>query len=155
MLRKHTMCSAINKTLSDRCTVSGVKRDNEKSSLSPWDLHTSPTTHARALGRDMRIEKWIICIGNNRGFPYSLNSRKINLSCTVCPITRGEAVTMCYAHDMEIKWQTHTASLLQFSNIVQESIKRHYIESWDGKKKVGNVEYFEVRILLAFTFGVT
>lgn len=149
------MCSAINKTLSDRCTVSGVRRESEKSSLSPWDLHTSPTTNARALGRDMRIEKWIICIGNNRGFPYSLNSRKINLSCRVCPITRAEAVTLCYAHDTEIKWQTHTASLLQFSDIVYESIKRHYIESWNGKKKAGNVEYLEVRILLAFTFGVT
>lgn len=122
LLRKHTMCSAINKTLSDRCTVSGVRMESEKSSLSPWDLRTSPTTNARALGRDMRMDKRI-CIGNNIGFPYSLNSRRINLSCRMSLIIRGEVVTLCYAHDTEIKWQTHTASLLQFSDIVHESIK--------------------------------
>jgi hypothetical protein len=48
------MCSAINKTLSDRCTVSGVRRGSEKCSLSPWDLHTS-TTNARALGQNREM----------------------------------------------------------------------------------------------------
>lgn len=148
------MCSAINKTLSDRCTVSGVRMESEKSSLSPWDQQTSPTTNARALGRDMRMEKRI-WIGNNRGFPYSSNSLKINVSCKTCLITRGEVVTLCYAHDKERKWQTHIASLLQFSDSVHESIERHPIESRTGKKKVGNAEYFEVRMLLGFTFGVT